>query len=89
MLDKFPCPECNEDICVTYIEPERCYRIDEHGEVQRDDNNDAFDWIPEFQFHCGNDREHDLSSLDENENYTIWKKKFVDACIALEDPEGP
>lgn len=87
MLARFLCPVCNNDICVTYIEPERCYRIDEKGEIQRDDNNDAFGWIPEYQFHCSNDREHDISKLEENEVYLLWKQKVVQACIEFEDPE--
>lgn len=87
MLVKFLCPICNSEIEVTYIEPERCYRIDGQGEIQREDNNDAFGWIPEWQFHCGDDREHDLSKLEANELYLIWKQRVVEACLEYENPQ--
>lgn len=80
-MDKWLCPICKSEIDCWYIEPERAYSINYSGQVVRNDNKDAFQQIPEFQFLCSNDKEHDIYT--DNEKYLEWRKEFIEEVIKI------
>lgn len=80
------CPICGAVIQCQYNEPERVYAIKEDGTIFRNDNNDAFQMYPEFEFLCSNDSEHEV--YNESEEYFEWRKSFINEVIILMDKEN-
>lgn len=82
MTEQRFCPECGNEIVFDYTYPTKSFRIDEYGNILRDDNNDAF--CPEgdnpyIVFYCSNDREHDLGSSKEQLDWeAIVEQEFKD-----------
>jgi hypothetical protein len=70
MIKTMHCPECGADIKVSYITPEKSFRIDEDGKIVRDDawTGPGYD-DPHFKFYCSEDREHDLGDELEIQNW--------------------
>jgi hypothetical protein len=75
------CPECGEDIKFEYIVPTKSYKI-EDGKISRDDawEGPAYDQ-PYLDFHCSNDKEHDIDTPEINEWADQIEKLFYETVM--------
>jgi hypothetical protein len=75
------CPECGEDIKFEYIVPTKSYKI-EDGKISRDDawEGPAYDQ-PYLDFHCSNDKEHDIDTSEINEWADQIEKLFYETVM--------
>ena len=81
-LEKRYCTVCFDEVLIQYITPEKTYRIDDNGEVVREDNNisDA----PYIEVRCAANKYHEIGVspalitwVEEAEK--IIKKKVMEA----------
>jgi hypothetical protein len=65
------CKECGEEIVFDYTTPAKSFRMNESGQIERDDNNDACveGDNPHLVFYCSDDREHEIGDSKE---LLIW-----------------
>jgi len=65
MIESRDCPICCGAIMLCYIRPDFEYYIQE-GKIERDTNNDLWEGSdPYLDFHCSNDRLHDINTPQE------------------------
>jgi len=56
------CPECGNDIVFSYIVPTKSFKV-EGDKISRDDAWEGPAWdTPTLDFHCSNDKEHDIDT---------------------------
>lgn len=86
MLDQKFCPVCGGEIVFDYVTGTKSFRIDEMGNIVRDDNNDAIEGDdPRLEFYCSEDKEHDLGdSADQMDWEQQVEQEFKDkGCYDL------
>lgn len=62
------CKICGAEICFSYVVPEKSYRVTDEMKIERDDAWEGPAWDePYLDFHCSNDKEHDIDTVETNE----------------------
>lgn len=76
------CPVCGSEIVFDYIVPIKSYRVDKDLNISRDDAWEGPAWdAPTLDFHCSNDKEHDVDTPDINEWADRVEEKFYSEVI--------
>jgi hypothetical protein len=64
-MRNMPCPVCGEDIIFCYKTPTKTFKIEDGGEIKRDDAWQGPEYDnPYLKFYCSNDMEHDIDSKE-------------------------